>query len=103
MLSSETECLSCYEGKYCETDGLTAPTGDCNGGYFCGIGSTQATPAGNTCTQPLYCPPGSGTAINCPTGFYQDADNEPVCKECPTGFYCHSGSQQVCIAGYYCQ
>ena len=100
MLKSEAECLDCYEGKYCATAGLTAPTGDCTEGYFCTTGKTIATP--ESCVAPKYCPAGVGSPIECPTGFYQNVNNQGRCKECPKGSFCNKGTIFNCLAGYYC-
>jgi len=38
LLSDSTDSSdpqSCDPGKYCETEGLAAPTGDCLAGYYC--------------------------------------------------------------------
>jgi len=32
--SSDT-CITCPEGKYCGSEGLSAPEGDCDPGYYC--------------------------------------------------------------------
>lgn len=45
-LHNITSCTPCTSGSYCATAGLTAPTGLCEKGYFCGGGSTLATPFG---------------------------------------------------------
>lgn len=34
-LANYTDCSDCTIGKYCETTGLTTPTGDCAAGYYC--------------------------------------------------------------------
>ena len=76
-LRSVVDCTPCLSGHYCETPGLTSPTGPCAAGYFCGGGSAVATPhesdpfhfalsyAGDTCvktsntTSNDMCPPGA--------------------------------------------
>ena len=42
-LANSTDCADCTIGKYCETSGLTAPTGDCAAGYYCVQGKTPPT------------------------------------------------------------
>jgi hypothetical protein len=37
-------CTICTAGMYCEADGLSAPTGNCWGGYFCIGGAASPTP-----------------------------------------------------------
>ena len=74
-LSTVDQCLPCSPGQYCGSTGLTQPTGNCSMGYFCGGGSSVATPqelarfnlssyAGYSCvvaannTRNDVCPPG---------------------------------------------
>ena len=73
-LRSADECSPCVAGQYCATEGLTAPTGPCAEGYFCGSGSSVANPhasdpfhlgyVGDTCVVSMnttvndICPPG---------------------------------------------
>jgi len=42
----ESNCVLCTAGKYCEGSGLSKPTADCYGGWFCKNGSTKPTPDG---------------------------------------------------------
>lgn len=42
----ESNCVLCTAGKYCEGSGLSQPTADCYGGWFCTNGSTKPTPDG---------------------------------------------------------
>ena len=37
-LRNESECTQCDGGAYCETLALSAPTGNCSGGYYCASG-----------------------------------------------------------------
>lgn len=37
-------CTLCPPGHYCEADGMTAPSGLCEAGYFCKGGSIISTP-----------------------------------------------------------
>jgi hypothetical protein len=73
-LRAVEECEPCLAGQYCEKSGLTAPTGPCAAGFFCGSGSPVANPhasdpfhlsyAGDTCVATSnssvndICPPG---------------------------------------------
>lgn len=62
--SIATHCLNCPPGRYCSTKGLSAPTGDCNAGYFCLISAETNRPAAldlvsgrwGKCTIGHYCP-----------------------------------------------
>ena len=47
MLQNMSECVPCDGGKYCETPGLGAPTGNCSAGYYCASGVDLAAPEGN--------------------------------------------------------
>jgi len=102
MLTLDTQCLTCYEGKYCATAGITAPTDDCSAGYYCPEGQTAPNPVAYQCTSPKYCPPGSGSPIECPPGFYNDENVKGNCKDCPKGSYCYAGTVRDCPAGFYC-
>jgi hypothetical protein len=75
-LHNESSCLSCTSGMYCEGSGLTAPTGNCTAGYFCGGGSSVATPfeSGESSYRVSYI---GDTCVNdtlsndlCPRGHY---------------------------------
>jgi hypothetical protein len=114
-LRNESQCTPCTSGYYCATKGLTAPTGKCREGYFCGGGSSVATPhesgesglqisyVGETCVESLnttlndicppghYCPEGSGSPHPCPPGTNSSATNLANVTDCPPctrGFYC---------------
>lgn len=73
-LKAESECTPCTAGKFCETPGLSAPTGDCQAGYYCIEGAWIATPmdgtTGNICSVGSYCPMGSIATTPCPAGTY---------------------------------
>ena len=48
-LTGQTEksnCVLCTAGKYCQGSGLSKPTADCYGGWYCVNGSTKPTPDG---------------------------------------------------------
>ena len=72
-LSSEAECTPCTPGFYCGEAGLTAPSGECSSGHYCGGRATTRLPAttsstgtyvGDTCVDRTeggandICPPG---------------------------------------------
>lgn len=52
--SARFYCYMCPGGQYCETEGLTSPTGSCSPGYYCFKGSVSPTwfecPVGHYCT-----------------------------------------------------
>jgi hypothetical protein len=100
-----SNCTSCTAGHYCGSRGLTAPTGQCEQGYFCGGGSSVATPydtgrtefqvsyVGGTCEQTL-----NTTLFElCVTGQYVGDTcvvESSIQKNdiCPPGHYCPTGS-----------
>ena len=106
MIGSVDECTPCVGGEYCETDGLSVPTGLCEPGYYCGQGSNTATPddgqqslayLGETCADQSgaddnsvcprghYCPEGTTSPIQCPSGKMSSAlgqYNVSQCEDC---------------------
>lgn len=111
------ECSSCSPGYYCETAGLTTPTGICNQGFVCRVGSNSSSPLGDPandkdnskCPKGGYCPTGSSIAQACPKGTYLNftgAVNKSQCMACTPGMYCAVGMlgkpTGTCRAGYYC-
>ena len=42
--TEESNCVLCTAGKYCQGSGLSKPTADCYGGWYCVNGSTKPTP-----------------------------------------------------------
>ena len=116
---------------YCASSGLTAPTGYCTKCYFCGGGSTVATPfesgqsayrvsyIGDTfinstktndlCPAGHYCPTGSRFPLPCPPGTNSSSRGLTKVSDCPTcvrGYYCPNNgtihATLLCVAGYYC-
>jgi hypothetical protein len=61
-----------FAGYYCESSGISTPTGPCDGGYYCPEGQNVSTPASYICTPGHYCPVGSPVQISCLSGTYQD-------------------------------
>lgn len=57
-LNSSGQCADCLAGHYCETAGLSYPTGLCDAGYYCKLGAESAAP-----TQ-------GANADKCPQGSY---------------------------------
>lgn len=127
LLSEASSCTECTAGFYCETEGLSWPTGPCAAGYFCGLGSSTPTPGdnddyyynGETCADqsdaeingvcPIghYCPEGSSAPIQCPPGSMSSArglTNESECEDCLAGYTCpNSGMVNTttpCDAGF---
>lgn len=61
-----------FAGTYCTGYGLTEPTANCSGGYYCPGGQNTSTPVEYQCTPGHYCPIGSDAEVSCPSGEYQD-------------------------------
>ncbi|MES1909505.1 MAG: hypothetical protein MHM6MM_002234 [Cercozoa sp. M6MM] len=103
----------CTPGYYCETPGLTTPTGSCDAGFFCGRGSATRAPVdgviGDICSAGGYCPSGSAAPLACPAGTYSNATGltaQAQCASCPPRYYCAGSALPeptgLCYAGYYC-
>ncbi|XP_077985305.1 uncharacterized protein LOC144439945 [Glandiceps talaboti] len=106
-LTSESECYLCTPGFYCETPGLTDPTGPCDEGYYCPAGMNISNPF--PCSPGYYCVVGSFEETECDSGYYQDESGQGECKECNAGYYCDRADAPVtdysiyqCTIGYYC-
>ena len=105
-LENISQCVSCTPGKYCGTAHLTAPTGNCEAGYFCGGGSNTSTPhdstlpytisyVGDTCVRVRnstlndicppghYCPEGSVSPLQCPPGTNSSSTGLTNHTQCP--------------------
>jgi hypothetical protein len=70
------DCKACPGGKYCETTGLSAPTGLCNAGFFCtknAVVNNPTLPSGSFGPCPIgsYCLAGSAVGTLCPPGTYR--------------------------------
>ncbi|CAN0099917.1 unnamed protein product, partial [Heterosigma akashiwo] len=129
MLEEVGDCTACTPGSYCGTEGLSAPTGECAAGYYCGGGASVPTPdayfssyLGDTCVNregleedndvcPAghYCPQGSGAPTACEPGSFNNATMQTdasACVDCTAGYFCdHSGqfrAFKLCDEGYYC-
>ena len=120
----ESQCVLCTNGSYCETDGLSAPTGKCYGGYYCLKGSKSPVPVNdmNTttstfdyfndkCPKGYFCPNGTANPQPCPRGYFSNNDGLKLrteCQKCPPGKYCNVIGQKElrnppnCSAGYVC-
>lgn len=73
-LGNSTECTLCDPGTYCPDTGLILPFADCAAGYYCELGSTEATPDGQVygykCPVGHYCEEGIRSPTPCPRGTY---------------------------------
>lgn len=87
--SEESDCIEVEPGYYVSTTGAYEPTGLCDPGFYCPLGSTSAT------------------QVACPAGSYRlisGATAETDCGSCPAGSTCSEGTSvpEVCPAGSYC-
>ncbi|CAH1789577.1 unnamed protein product, partial [Owenia fusiformis] len=103
-LKNDTECFPCPGGWYCETEGLLEPTGRCDPGYYCPIGSVWSGTPATVCPVGHYCPEGTGPdPIPCKNNSYVNHTQATECYLCPQGYYCvASGQNAICPMGYYC-
>ncbi|XP_070551430.1 uncharacterized protein [Ptychodera flava] len=112
-LENVTECRQCTPGFYCQTEGLTAPTGPCLPRYYCTLGAIDPNPTaesyGDICPAGRYCPEGTADPVECPIGTYlpdTGQDELSDCLDCTGGYYCDSQGQTnvtaQCAPGFYC-
>ena len=71
-------------GRYCDQDGLSAPSGLCTEGYYCSSSANTATPTdgttGDICPPGAYCMTGSSAPNLCPPGTYNPTQgNYNIC------------------------
>nr|XP_020649902.1 multiple epidermal growth factor-like domains protein 11 [Pogona vitticeps] len=89
-LSSEAECVLCLPGHHCNTPGLAAPTGPCEEGFYCTLGSVVPNPpgvdqSGGPCPKGYFCPRGTATPLPCPPGSYNPSERQSSCLPCLGG------------------
>ncbi|XP_043532727.1 zonadhesin isoform X4 [Chiloscyllium plagiosum] len=101
--------LICTAGFYCDQYELAEPTGPCDAGYYCPIGSTERAPDTSRCVAGHYCPEGSPSPKPCPEGTYSNTPMNKVpenCLPCTPGFFCEGiglfHPTGLCVSGYYC-
>ncbi|KAL8012133.1 putative tyrosine-protein kinase ephrin type A/B receptor [Plasmopara halstedii] len=107
------QCTPCPVGQYCDSYGLSAPSGSCFAGFVCSGASPIANPIGRNygyvCPVGNYCPEGTKSAIPCPLGSFRTESggtSPESCSLCPGGKHCSSTALAApsgfCSAGYYC-
>ncbi|OAF70026.1 hypothetical protein A3Q56_02216, partial [Intoshia linei] len=109
-LQAKSDCSPCTPGMYCETVGLTAPTGACASGYFCTGSDTSKNPILSKCPVGYQCPLQSSSKNKCVAGQYQSQIGQGNCLSCPMGYYCDPllltdktvVSPIICPKGYFC-
>ena len=63
----------------------TEPYGMCDEGWFCPTNNSLAQTPGNKCLAGHRCPQGSAQQQPCPSGYYQDLEEQGDCNLCPAG------------------
>ncbi|CDJ49290.1 Cast multi-domain protein, related [Eimeria brunetti] len=110
---SEQDCDPCPAGHYCETPGLSQPTGLCAPGTLCLERATNPAPrdglTGRICPALGYCEEGATQLQACTPGNfnpYEGGTSSSDCRECFPGAYCNVvDSKPVvgpCEGGYTC-
>ena len=94
-LTALADCTFCPSGEFCDSPGLSAPSGQCDEGFYCSNASEAANPVGQTygneCPAGNYCPAGSGNPTACDAGTYNPLTrsvNISACVPCDPGKYC---------------
>ena len=110
-LAASSDCDLCAYGRYCGESGLTTPSGDCWGGFYCLRGAASPNnptndTTGGPCPTGHFCPNGTSYPLACPGGTYNPTIGMAECTQCPAGFFCPQKSEMFssnpCPAGHYC-
>ena len=86
-------------GEYCDSAGLSQPSGPCVAGYYCTAAAVTATPAvadgyGGHCVAGQFCPAGSDWPTVCTAGHFCAADRlNATSGVCEAGYYCTAGAR----------
>jgi hypothetical protein len=104
ILSSE--CLDCYQGRYCPLDGMSELYDyKCAAGYYCLTGSwlenplitdiytgtnpdLAGEPVGGICELTFECSYSLIHKMLCEDGYISQEEGLAQCSSCPSGFYC---------------
>jgi len=99
-----SSCQSCVGGSFCNTSGLTSPTGFCSAGFYCPGGSTVYQPLEYVCPVGMFCPEGTTLPLPCPPGEYQQLAMQAQCEPCPEGRTCvnSTADPELCPPHRYC-
>ena len=106
-------CIGCSSGYYCDSPGLSEPTGLCREGWYCSGNATLLTPVnplhGGLCPVGFYCPAGSPFPTPCTEGMFCSLSGlvlpEGNCTEgyyCPVGTNCSLPTNNICPSGHFC-
>lgn len=113
-LQSLSGCMDCDGGKFCDFEGLAAPNGSCDPGFFCQIRAIRPNPVnssqgGGICPTGHYCPRETTTPFKCPPGTFNNethATQPTNCIPCTPGEYCEGYGNTYpdgpCDEGWYC-
>jgi hypothetical protein len=109
ILPHSQQCLSCPSGFFCNSSGISHPSGICLPGSF----STEASMSCKLCPAGKYCdsaglsyPSGECTAGSfsndgeqsctpCDKGLYQPQEGKGLCLQCPAGMYCNASGLRL--------
>ena len=112
--TTDSSCVACPGGSYCEGNGNSWPTGLCSPGWYCSGSATSSmtTTHGDQCQPGYYCPEGSEDPRKCDGGkFCDDAGLSEPKGNCSAGYFCklmaetstpNDGTGDVCPSGHYC-
>ena len=78
------ECLDCLTGSYAENEGSVGCT-PCDAGYFLPVIRADDPKQCRPCGVGTRSPPGAGSCIPCPPGYYGDQEAMAECTACPAG------------------
>ena len=100
------DCTPCEPGMYCESPGMSTPTGPCERGFYCPYYSKVSikNPQIYKCPRGFYCIEGASLPQPCPPGTYQPSENAWTCLDCMDGYYCPENTSYplICPPNYYC-
>eukprot|EP00347_Sterkiella_histriomuscorum_P016022 403354791 len=97
-----SDCSPCPAGLYCDSTGMSSPSGQCDAGYYCPQGSTSPRDPDHICPLGHKCAQGSIEPIECDSYTYQDTLGNDECKDCPPGYTCTSTTIELCGQNHYC-
>ena len=66
-IDSDSDCLACPAGQFCNDTGLSSPAGDCDAGYLCVSGAAHSGPTdgvNDLCPLGHYCLSGNLFLVN---------------------------------------
>lgn len=97
------DCTTCTAAQHCKGRGLTAPTNECEQGFYCPAGSVSKYE--NLCSTGNFCAADQPDQTPCPVNQYQGAQGQVSCLTCPDRYTCENtglDEPDICPVGYYC-